>query len=103
VLETSALVLVDQGGPVPPREVTALVTQIAAEVGWRAKGARRGQDPAEPNVSWAISDAVAQYELLGMLVDDGDWLDRQWTLTPSGTATLLATLRTIATGPSSPP
>lgn len=103
VLETSALMLVDQGRPVPPREVTALVTQIAAEVGWRAKGARRGQDPAEPNVSWAISDGLALYELLGMLVDDGDWLNRHWTLMPSGTSTLLATLRTVATGPSSAP
>jgi hypothetical protein len=104
VLETCALVLVDRDEPVPPREVTAIVTQIASELGWRTKGGRRaGQELSEPDVSWSIRNAVTVYELLGMLTDDGDWLTRQWTLTPSGTSTLLATLRTIATGPISRP
>jgi hypothetical protein len=86
----------------PPREVTAIATQIASELGWRPKGGGRGgQELSEADMSWAISDALRRYELLGMLADEGDWLTRQWRLTPTGTSTLLATLRTIATGPQS--
>jgi len=104
VLETGALVLVDVDAPVAPREVTALVTEIATELGWHRKGGRRaGQELAEADVSWAISEALTLYRLLGMLADDGDWLTRKWTLTAAGTSTLLATIRTVATGPLSRP
>lgn len=103
VAETIALVLVDADDPMPVSQVTAMVAEAAAEMGWRTQ---RGQDrdiPGERDVSWAFADTRALLELFGMLDEHGDWRDRRWALTSAGRATMLAILRSEAAGPRSRP
>lgn len=99
-VETCGLLLVDRGVDVPADEATTTVAAIAADMGWRTSGDGGGaHDPSEREVAWAISDTVAAFQLFGLLDQDGDWRHRRWTLTPAGGATVLAILRSRATGP----
>ena len=103
-VETCALLLVDLGRSAPVKDVTAAVARLAAEMGWRTSGGRAaGPDPSELAVLVAVRDAMAMFELFGMLEEDGDWRHRHWTLTPAGTTTMLAILREGAAGPRTRP
>lgn len=99
-VETCGLVLFDRSGSVPVQDVTMVTARLAAEMGWRTSGGRAaGPDPSELAVLVTVRDAMAMFELFGMLEEDGDWSHRRWTLTPAGTTTMLAILRESAAGP----
>jgi hypothetical protein len=98
IAETSGLVLLERGGPVPEREVTRAVVAVAGEAGWRTSG-DRDADPSDRDVAWAFSDTRALLALFGMLEQDGDWGHRRYLLTPAGETTMLAMLRFTAAGP----
>lgn len=100
VVETTGTVLLDAGDDgVEAAALLGGVAAIAAEMGWRTGSTA----PSGADVSWAFSGTRATLGLFGMLNETGDWRHRRFGLTPTGEATMLARLHTIAAGPQTHP
>lgn len=91
------LALLADGEPQPAAQITATVAQAVTEEGFR--DSRTDMPPDEHDISWAISRTANLCRALGLLAPGSDWPDRQYRLTPVGTATALEALRARATGP----
>lgn len=102
-IETTSTLLLDRDGSTSAEEITTLVAEVAAVMGWQTTDHQGTRAPSQRDVSWAISDTWAMLRLFGMLEEEGDWRNRRWVLNPAGTATLLAMLRIGAIGPRSRP
>lgn len=103
VIETAALVMIDRGDATTNTGLFAAVAEIAGELGWgtRVDGARRAAGARE--VSRAFHGSRSVLEICGIIVELGDWRNRQFALTDGGTTTMLAAIRASAAGPREDP
>lgn len=103
-IETCGLVLVDVGGSAAVNVVTSVVARMGGDMGWGGSSAEGEQhDPSRYDVSLAVDDTMAMLDLFGLLDVSGDWRHARWTLTPAGTALVLALLRKDGAGPRTQP
>ena len=82
-------------------ELDATLTDVVAEVGWRATDT--GLPPDERDISWAWHQTTNLLRALDVLSTGGGWQDRSYALTPAGRAVALECLHRRATGPRSSP
>jgi hypothetical protein len=95
--ELTLALLVD--GETHMHELDEVLGDVVAEVGWRATDT--GQPPSKHDISWAWHQTTNLLRAQDVLSTGGGWADRSYTLTPTGRALALGTLRHRATGPRS--
>jgi hypothetical protein len=102
VIETAAIVLLQQDRPMPPRDLYEQLASDAAELGWRttdSHGLRR--EPSASDVTHAFYASWPLLELFGFVTEHGDWRNRTVSIPPEGRSTMLAIVRAGAAGPRS--
>jgi hypothetical protein len=82
-------------------ELDTTLTEVVAEVGWRATDT--GLPPDERDISWAWHQTTNLLRALDVLAAGGRWDDRSYALTSVGRAVALECLHHRATGPRSSP
>jgi len=78
-------------------ELDAVLSDVVAEVGWRATDT--GLPPDEHDISWAWHQTTNLLRALDVLSTGGGWDDRSYALTPAGRTLALEALRHRAIGP----
>lgn len=102
VIETAAIVLLEQDGPMRSLDLYEQLAADAAELGWRTTddhGLRR--EPSTSDVTRAFYPSWALLELFGFVAEHGDWRERTVSIPPEGRSTMLAIVRAGAAGPRS--
>jgi hypothetical protein len=97
VLELAGLILVGEHD-IAADDLWSDVAAMAAELGWRVGGAD-GDFPDDHAVAVAASGGMRLLETFEMVERYGDWRHRRVRVTTVGEGTLLAYLRSRATGP----
>jgi hypothetical protein len=95
------LVMLLTADSVSYKEILATVQRAAAEEGFR--DIRTDGPPDEDEVSWVVHDTLNLCRVLGLLVEGGNWGNRNYGLTEVGKATALEALHSRATGPRTVP
>ncbi|MCC5952706.1 MAG: hypothetical protein JJU45_11485 [Acidimicrobiia bacterium] len=103
VIEDAALILLERRGPVAPNDLFGEIAGDAAELGWQTSDGGLQRSPSEQDVLFAFHESWPLLELFGFAAEQGDWRNRAVSIPPAGEATLLAMLRSVATGPRSRP
>jgi hypothetical protein len=97
--ELTLALLVDR--VVHTHEMEAVLTEVVAEVGWRANDT--GLPPDDRDIGWAWHYTTNLLRALDVLATGGGWDDRSYALTPEGRSLALQCLHSRATGPRSSP
>jgi len=97
-------VMIDLGDAIPNAALFAAVAEIAGELGWGTRVGGERRTPRERAVSRAFHGSLSVLEICGIIVEHGDWRNRQFALTDAGTTTtMLAAIRASAAGPREDP
>jgi len=103
VVETAALVMIDRGDAIGSTALFGAVGEVAGELGWGTLVGGERQSPRERDVSRAFRGSLSVLEICGIIVEHGDWRNRQFALTDAGTTRMLAAIRASAAGPREAP
>ena len=98
--EACVLIVIAANGPVSHKLMVTDAARALAEYGWQTGAKGRPTEPVgEQQISYSFTTGIRRLNLLGMIIENDDWKNRQIELAPTGRLMVLAWLRNLATGP----